>query len=67
MPKDRRCPGDYIGHSRNHWRLGTEAELATAEVRPEGVEPLIGAIRASLDELNAIRTQLLPTVGANAG
>jgi hypothetical protein len=47
--------------------LGIEAELATAEVRPEGVEPLIGAIRGSLDELNAIRTQLLLTVGADAG
>jgi hypothetical protein len=59
---------------RLHWTqsqsleaLGIEAELATAEVRPEGVEPLIGAIRGSLDELNAIRTQLLLTVGADAG
>jgi hypothetical protein len=48
-------------------KLGVEAELATAEVQPDGVEPLVGAIRDSLDELNAIRTQLLLTVGANAG
>ena len=47
--------------------LGIEAELSTAEVRPEGVEPLIDAVRDSLDELNAIRTQLLLTVGADAG
>jgi hypothetical protein len=53
--------------SRSLEKLGVEAELATAEVRPEGIEPLIGAIRDSLDELNAIRTQLLLTVGANAG
>jgi hypothetical protein len=59
---------------RLHWAqsrslevLGIEAELSTAEVRPDGVEPLVGAIRESLDELNAIRTQLLLTVGANAG
>jgi hypothetical protein len=59
---------------RLHWSqsqtleaLGIEAELATAEVQPDGVEPLIGAIRDSLDELNAIRTQLLLTVNANAG
>jgi hypothetical protein len=47
--------------------LGIEAELATAEVQPDGVEPLIAAIRDSLDELNAIRMQLLLTVGADAG
>jgi hypothetical protein len=47
--------------------LGIEAELLTAEVRSDGVEPLISAIRGSLDELNAIRTQLLLTVGADAG
>jgi hypothetical protein len=59
---------------RLHWAqsqsleaFGIEAELATAEVRPDGVEPLISAIRGSLDELNAIRTHLLLTVGANAG
>ncbi len=53
--------------SRSLEALGIEAELSTAEVRPDGVEPLIGAIRNSLDELNAIRTQLLLTVGADAG
>jgi hypothetical protein len=47
--------------------LGIQAELSTADVRPEGVEPLIEAIRCSLDLLNAIRTQLLLTVGADAG
>jgi hypothetical protein len=47
--------------------LGIEAELSTAEVRPHGVKPLIRAIRGSLDELNAIRTHLLLTVGADAG
>jgi hypothetical protein len=59
---------------RLHWAqsqsleaLGIEAELATAEVRLDGVEPLISAVRGSLDELNAIRTHLLLTVGANAG
>jgi hypothetical protein len=59
---------------RLHWAqsqsletFGIEAELATAEVRAEGVEPLIAAVRDSLDELNAIRTQLLLTVGADAG
>ncbi len=53
--------------SRSLEALGIEAELSTAEVRPDGVEPLIGAIRGSLDELNAIRTQLLLTEGADAG
>ena len=48
-------------------QLGIEAELSTAEVRLDGVEPLIEAIRRSLDQLNAIRTQLLMTVGADAG
>jgi hypothetical protein len=57
----------HWSQSRSLEKLGIEAELATAEVRPEGVEPLIGAIRDSLDELNTIRTQLLLTVGANAG
>ncbi len=57
----------HWSQSRSLEALGIEAELATAEVRPEGVEPLIGAIRSSLDELNAIRTQLLLTVGADAG
>ena len=47
--------------------LGIEAELSSADVRPDGVEPLIGAIRGSLDQLNAIRTDLLLTVGADAG
>ncbi len=53
--------------SRSLEAMGIEAELATAEVEPDGVEPLIGAVRGSLDELNAIRTQLLLTVGADAG
>ena len=57
----------HWSQSRSLERLGIEAELSTAEVRPDGVEPLIGAIRNSLDELNAIRTQLLLTVGADAG
>ena len=59
---------------RLHWAqarsleaLGIEAELSTAKVRPDGVEPLIGAIRDSLDQLNAIRTHLLLTVGSDAG
>jgi hypothetical protein len=59
---------------RLHWArsrlleaLGIEAELSTAEVKPDGVEPLIGAIRDSLDQLDAIRTQLLLTVGTDAG
>ena len=57
----------HWAQSRSLERLGIEAELSTAEVRPDGVEPLIALIRDSLDELNAIRAQLLLTVGANAG
>jgi MgsA AAA+ ATPase C terminal len=57
----------HWAQSRSLERLGIEAELSTAEVRPDGVEPLIGAIRESRDQLNALRTQLLLTVGANAG
>ena len=57
----------HWAQSRSLEALGIEAELSTAEVRPDGVEPLIGAIRSSLDQLNAIRTQLLLTVGADAG
>jgi hypothetical protein len=57
----------HWAQSRSLEALGIEAELSTAEVRKDGVEPLIGAIRDSLDELNAIRTQLLLTVGADAG
>jgi hypothetical protein len=53
--------------SRSLEALGIEAELSTAEVKPDGIEPLIVAIRDSLDDLNAIRTQLLLTVGADAG
>jgi hypothetical protein len=53
--------------SRSLEALGIQAELATAEVQAEGVESLISAVRGSLDELNAIRTQLLLTVGADAG
>jgi MgsA AAA+ ATPase C terminal len=45
--------------SRSLEMLGIEAELSTAEVRPEGVLPLIQTIRAALDQLNAIRTRLL--------
>jgi hypothetical protein len=59
---------------RLHWAqsglletFGIEAELSTAEVCPDGVKPLIETIRRSLDQLNAIRTQLLLTVGADAG
>jgi hypothetical protein len=54
---------------RLHWAqsqsleaLGIEAELSTAEVRPDGVEPLIGAMRHSLDQLNTIHAHLLLTV-----
>jgi hypothetical protein len=47
--------------------LGIGAELSTAEVRPDGIEPFIDAIRGSLDQLDAIRTHLLLTVGADAG
>lgn len=57
----------HWAQSRSLEALGVEAELSTAEVRSDGVEPLVGAIRSSLDELNAIRTQLLLTVGADAG
>jgi hypothetical protein len=57
----------HWSQSRSLEALGIEAELSTAEVRPEGVEPLISAVRSSLDVLNAIRTHLLLTVGANAG
>jgi hypothetical protein len=57
----------HWAQSRSLERLGIEAELSTAEVRPDGVEPLIGAIRESRDQLNAFRTQLLLTVGADAG
>jgi hypothetical protein len=57
----------HWAQSRSLEALGIGAELATAEVQPDGIEPLIGAIRGSLDELNAIRTQLLLTVGADAG
>jgi len=57
----------HWAQSRSLQALGIEAELSTAEVRQDGVEPLIGAIRSSLDQLNAIRTQLLLTVGADAG
>ena len=57
----------HWAQSRSLEALGIEAELSTAEVRPDGVEPLIGAIRGSLDQLNAIRTDLLLTVGADAG
>ena len=55
------------GRSRELERLGIEAELSTAEVRPHGVEPLVNAIRGSLDQLNAIRTELLLKEGADAG
>jgi hypothetical protein len=47
--------------------LGIEAELSTAEVRRDGIEPFIDAIRGSLDQLDAIPTHLLLTVGADAG
>jgi hypothetical protein len=57
----------HWGQSRSLEQLGIDAELSTAEVRPDGVKPLIGAIRESLDQLNALRTQLLLTVGADAG
>jgi hypothetical protein len=57
----------YWARSRSLEALGIEAELSTAEVRSDGVGPLIGAIRGSLDQLNAIRTHLLLTVGADAG
>ena len=57
----------HWAQSRSLEALGIEAELATAEVQADGVEPLIGAIRDSLDALNAVRTQLLLTVGADAG
>jgi hypothetical protein len=53
--------------SRSLEALGIEAELTTAEVQPDGVEPLVSAVRGSLDELNAIRAELLLTVGADAG
>ena len=53
-------------HSRALELLGIEAELSTAEVSPNGVEPLVSAMRNSLDQLNAIRTQLLLTAGADA-
>ncbi len=57
----------HWAQSRSLEALGIEAELSTAEVKQDGVEPFIGAIRSSLDQLNAIRTQLLLTVGAHAG
>jgi|SoiMetStandDraft_2_1073263.scaffolds.fasta_scaffold20735_3 hypothetical protein len=57
----------HWAQSRSLQALGIEAELSTAEVRPDGVEPLIEAIRRSLDQLNAIRTQLLMMVDADAG
>ena len=57
----------HWAQSRSLEALGIEAELSTADVRPDGVEPLIGAIRCSLDQLNAIRTHLLLTVGSDAG
>ena len=57
----------HWAQSRSLEALGIEAELSTAEVRPDGIEPLVGAIRRSLDQLNAIRTDLLLTVGADAG
>jgi hypothetical protein len=53
--------------SRSLEVLGIEAELSTAEVRPDGIEPFIDAIRGSLDQLDAIRTHLLLTVGADPG
>jgi hypothetical protein len=57
----------HWAQSRSLEQLGTEAELSMVEVRLDGVAPLIGAIRESLDQLNAIRTELLLTVGADAG
>src|SRR5260370_39594911 len=56
----------HWAQSKSLETLGIEPELSTAEARPHGVKPLIGAIRA-LDQLNAIRTHLLLTVGADAG
>jgi hypothetical protein len=57
----------HWAQSRSLQALGIAAELSTAEVNPDGVEPLIDVIRGSLDQLNAIRTHLLLTVGADAG
>ena len=57
----------HWAQSRSLEALGIEAELSTVEVKPDGVTPLIETIRRSLDQLNAIRTQLLMTVGADAG
>jgi hypothetical protein len=52
--------------SRSLEMLGIESELSTAEVRPEGIVPLIQAIRGALDQLNAIRARLLATAEADA-
>jgi len=57
----------HWAQSRSLEQLGIEAELSTAEVKPDGVTPLIETIRRSLDQLNAIRTQLLMMVDADAG
>jgi hypothetical protein len=37
---------------------GIEADLGSAQVPPEGVQPLLDAVRAGLDRLNAIRREI---------
>jgi hypothetical protein len=37
---------------------GIESELSTAKVPPEGVRPLVAALRVALDELNGIRREV---------
>ena len=44
--------------SRSLEALGIESELSTAEVPPEGVEPLVAAMREALDQLNEIRREI---------
>jgi hypothetical protein len=40
-------------------QFGVERDLAYAGVKPEGVDPLIGAIRDNLDHLNRLRGEVL--------
>jgi hypothetical protein len=55
----RRCPASSSGADPNNWKLSeSNIYLVGAGVASVGVEPVITAVTANLDHLNAIRAEL---------